>query len=49
MSKDTPEELEEQIKELMYNVVGMTYNTEKALILKKKLEEKKDTEEDKRR
>ena len=38
MSDLTPEEIEQLIKDLMYNVVGMDYNTNKVLELKKKLQ-----------
>ena len=38
------EELEKEIHELLYHVVGMSYNTEKALKLKKKIKEIKEKE-----
>lgn len=40
------EELEKEIDKLLYHVVGMSYNTEKALKLKKKIKEIKEKEED---
>ena len=40
------EELEKEIHELLYHVVGMSYNTQKALKLKKKIKEIKEKEED---
>ena len=39
MSEET-EEIENEIIKYIYNVVGMSYNTKKALELKLKLEEK---------
>ena len=40
MNKDpeTKEEIEKQIQDYMYHVVGMDYNTEKAMELKLKLD-----------
>ena len=40
------EELEEEIDKLLYHVVGMSYNTKKALELKLKLEKKEDNKDE---
>lgn len=44
MNNEETEEIEEQIKDYLYNVVGMSYNTQKALKLKKKIKEIKEKE-----
>lgn len=36
------EEIEKEINDLLYHLVGMSYNTEKALQLKKKMKEIKE-------
>lgn len=46
MNNDETEEIEEQIKDYLYNVVGMSYNTKKALELKLKLEKKEDNKDE---
>ena len=40
------EEIEQEIDELFSHVVGMTYNTEKVLELKKKIKEFKEGEDE---
>lgn len=40
------EEIEQEIDELLSHLVGMTYNTEKVLELKKKIKEIKEGEDE---